>query len=86
MDSKPFIRYSNIWERIVLLLMGPNIVLFYEILGRHSMPPHQETYIFEPTANRVKQENVGGKFVSSEIKNAELGFIFTATYSHEHMK
>ena len=33
MDSKPFIRSSNIWGRMVLSFLGPKVVLFYEIIG-----------------------------------------------------
>ena len=54
MDSKPFIRSSNIWGRMVLSFLGPKVVLFYKIIGGHSMPPRQLTYIFDPTGNRVK--------------------------------
>ena len=55
MDSKPFIRSSNIWGRMVLTFLGPKIVLFYEIIGgAFNAPPRQETYIFDPATNRVK--------------------------------
>ena len=49
MDSKPFIRSSNIW-RMVLSFLGPKVVL----LEGHSMPPCQLMYIFDPAGNRVK--------------------------------
>ena len=55
MDSKPFIRSSNIWGRMVLSFLGPIVVSFYEIIGGHSMPPpRQLTYIFDSAVNRVK--------------------------------
>ena len=33
MDSKPFIKSSNIWGRMVLSFLGPKVVSFYEIIG-----------------------------------------------------
>ena len=54
MDSKPFIRSSNLLGRMVLSFLGPKGFLFYEIIGGHSMPPHQLTCIFNPAGNRVK--------------------------------
>ena len=55
MDSKPFIRSSNIWGRMVLSFLGPKVVLFYEIIGgAFNAPPRQLTYIFDPAGNRVK--------------------------------
>ena len=54
MDSKPFIRSSNIWGRMVLSFLGPKVVLFYEIIGGAFNAPHQLTYIFDPAGNRVK--------------------------------
>ena len=55
MDSKPFIRSSNIWGRMVLTFLGPKIVLFYEIIGGAFNAPRQETYIFDPAINRVNK-------------------------------
>ena len=40
MDSKPFIRSSNIWGRMVSSFMGPEVVLFYEIIGGAFNAPH----------------------------------------------
>ena len=55
MVSKPFIRSSNIWGRMVLSFLGPKVVLFYEIIGgAFNAPPRQLTYIFDPAGNRVK--------------------------------
>ena len=59
MDSKPFIRSSNIWGRMVLSFLGPKVVLFYEIIGwAFNAPPRQLTYIFDPAGNRVKLRSV----------------------------
>ena len=52
MDSKPFIRSSNIWGWMVLSFLGPKVVLFYEII---QCPPRQLTYIFDPAGNRVNK-------------------------------
>ena len=58
MDSKPFIRSSNIWGRMVLSFLGPKVVLFYEIIGgAFNAPPRQLTYIFDPAGNRVNSTN-----------------------------
>ena len=56
MDSKPFIRSSNIWGRMVFSFLGPKDVLFYEIIGGGiQYPPRQLMYIFDPAGNRVNQ-------------------------------
>ena len=45
MDSKPFIRSSNIWGRMVLSFLGPKIVSFYEIVGgAFKAPPLGNVY------------------------------------------
>ena len=54
MDSKPFIRSSNIWGRMVLSFLGLKVVLFYELIGGAFNAPHQLTYVFDPSGNKVK--------------------------------
>jgi len=55
LGSEPSIRSSNIWGKMILSFFGPKKVNFKEnIGGALKAPPHQETYIFNPTWNRVK--------------------------------
>ena len=44
--------------KMVLSFLGPKGVLFYEIIGGHSMPPRQLTYIFDPAGNRVNNDKM----------------------------
>ena len=55
MGSKPSVRSSNIYGRMVLSFFEPEKAIFYENIGGPKKPPIHLSYIFVPATNRVNQ-------------------------------
>ena len=90
MDSKPFIRSSNIWGRMVLSFLGPKVVLFYEIIGGHSMPPPVNVY-FRPRwkqgqceQKKLQYHKQGLSEQSNFLYNLKIGLRFFCVTPERH--